>query len=234
MIPKVIHYCWFGKGKLSPLMEDCITSWKKTNPDFEIRKWDEDTFDVTSHPFANRMYKEKKWAFVSDYARLVILEKHGGFYLDIDMLLLQSLDTCTAYPCVVGEEDHGILNAAFFGAEKNHPYVEACRAYYDTNPKQLETIPVIMSRIYNNLPRVVKESVHVYRSEVFYPFSQKHIHKYHGQDLGENVLGVHLWNYSWGHPLNRLFKKIGVYHFGKKVVEVLGIKKILKKLLGFI
>ena len=86
--------------------------------------------------------------------------------------------------------------------------------------------------LFQNYPN--KESLTVYPPETFYPFDAEHIKEYRGQDLGNNVIGVHLWNYSWGHPLNKFFKKIGIYSLGKRVTELLGIKKLLKKLLGFI
>jgi mannosyltransferase OCH1-like enzyme len=234
MIPSVIHYCWFGNNPKSKDIEDCIASWKKHNPDFEIKEWNELNFPVERFPFASRCYDEKKWAFVSDYARLSILNEHGGFYLDTDMLLLQSLTSCQGDACSVGEESPGILNAAYFGAEKGHPFVKACLEYYDTNPQTIETIPRVMTRIYLALPEEIKKTIRIYPAKTFYPFTMETIKQYRGQDLGADVLGVHLWNYSWGHPLNRFFKKLGIYSLGKRVTETLGVKQVLKKLFGFI
>ena len=71
-------------------------------------------------------------------------------------------------------------------------------------------------------------------ARAFYPYDAYHIHNYHGQTLSEEVYGIHLWNYSWGHPLNKFFKKIGIHRLGKKCAEILGIKKILKKIFKFI
>jgi mannosyltransferase OCH1-like enzyme len=234
MIPKTIHYCWFGNNPKPELVERCIQSWKKLCPDYEIKEWTELTFPVEHYPFASRMYNEKKWAFVSDHARLAILYKYGGFYLDTDMLLLQSLDACLEESCSVGEESPSVLNAAYFGAVPGHPYVKACLDYYNSNPQTVETIPRVMSRIYNALPDAEKATITVHPAEAFYPFTIQDIKNYTGQDLGKNVIGIHLWNTSWDHPLNRFFKRIGVYWLGKKVVEILGIKQILKKLFGFI
>ena len=91
MIPKVIHYCWFGGNKKSRLIQKCIKSWKKYCPDFEIREWNEQNFDVHSHPYVAQAYEAKKRAFVSDYARHWILYEHGGVYLDTDVELILSL-----------------------------------------------------------------------------------------------------------------------------------------------
>lgn len=232
MIPKTIHYCWFGKNPKSVEILDCIESWKKTCQDFEIKEWTEENFPVEQFPFALRMYKEKKWAFVADYARLQILEEHGGFYLDTDMLLLQSLEPLTHHACVLGEEAVGTISAGMIGAEAHHPFIKACKKFYDENPDELITIPRVLSQVFVNYTN--KQNITVYPPKAFYPFDSDHIKEFHGQDLGPEVIGVHLWHYSWGHPLNKFFKRLGVYRFGKKIAEMLGIKTLLKKILGFI
>lgn len=79
MIPKIIHYCWFGKNSKPEIVERCIASWKKYCPDWEIKEWNEDNFDVTSIPYMKEAYEAKKWAFVSDVARLLILYQSGGY-----------------------------------------------------------------------------------------------------------------------------------------------------------
>ena len=92
MIPKVIHYCWFG-GKTLPLdVVKCIDSWKVQCPDYKIIRWDENNFDINCVEYVKEAYEEKKWAFVSDYARLKIIYENGGIYLDTDVELLKNLD----------------------------------------------------------------------------------------------------------------------------------------------
>lgn len=85
MIPKVIHYCWFGGNPLPKSAKKCISSWKKYLPDYEIKEWNESNFDVNSIPYTEDAYKAKKYAFVSDYARFKILHEHGGVYFDTDV-----------------------------------------------------------------------------------------------------------------------------------------------------
>ena len=84
MIPKKIHYCWFGRGEKSKLTERCIKSWKKYCVDYEIIEWNEDNFDINIHPYTKYCYENKKWAFLSDYVRLWVVEKYGGLYFDTD------------------------------------------------------------------------------------------------------------------------------------------------------
>jgi mannosyltransferase OCH1-like enzyme len=231
-IPKIIHYCWFGPDKKPILVNKCIESWQKHNPDWEILEWSESNFDVNGSPFTKKMYAQKKWAFVADYVRLYELEKFGGIYLDTDMLLLKSLNNFLRYDLVLGEEKKDMISSGMVGAVPMHPYITACKNYYDNNPKVLKTIPVIMNDIHKNFQKIENEIVLPYKT--FYPYDMYEIKNYNGQDQGADVYGVHMWNYSWGHPLNKFFKKIGIYRFGKSLAEMLGIKKILKKLLGFV
>lgn len=92
MIPKIIHYCWFGKGEIPEIEQKCIESWKKYCPDYEIKRWDETNYDVHKVKYMSDAYKEKKWSFVSDYARVDIIYQYGGIYLDTDVELVKPLD----------------------------------------------------------------------------------------------------------------------------------------------
>lgn len=104
-IPKIIHYCWFGRNPLPELAVRCIESWKKYFPDYEIKQWNEDNYDVYSIQYTREAYTAKKYAFVSDYARFDILYQHGGVYFDTDVEVIRSLETI-------------VNNGAFMGFEK--------------------------------------------------------------------------------------------------------------------
>ena len=91
-IPKVIHYCWFGRNPLPESAVKCIDSWKKFFPDYEIKEWNEDNFDVNIIPYTQEAYEAKKYAFVSDYARMWILYHYGGLYFDTDVEVIKSMD----------------------------------------------------------------------------------------------------------------------------------------------
>lgn len=92
MIPKVIHYCWFGGNPLPELAVKCINSWKRYFPDFEIKEWNESNFDLDCCDYVREAYQAKRWAFVSDYARFWILYNHGGLYFDTDVEVIRSFD----------------------------------------------------------------------------------------------------------------------------------------------
>ena len=92
MIPKKIHLCWFGNGKMDETVQNCIKSWKEKLPDYEIKIWNEENFDINISKYTKDAYKAEKWAFVSDYVRLWVLYNEGGIYLDSDVEIIKSLD----------------------------------------------------------------------------------------------------------------------------------------------
>ena len=92
MIPKTIHYCWFGRGKMPKLAKKCIKSWKKYCPDYEIKEWNEDNFDLDMYPYAREAYNNRKFAFVTDIVRLYALFHEGGIYMDTDVEVLKPYD----------------------------------------------------------------------------------------------------------------------------------------------
>lgn len=107
MIPKIIHYCWFGGKPLPSLATKCIESWKKYMPDYVIKEWNESNFDVNSIPYTKQAYKAKKYAFVSDYARFHVLQEHGGIYMDVDVELIKDLSPLLTGNVVMGMERTG-------------------------------------------------------------------------------------------------------------------------------
>lgn len=92
MIPKKIHYCWFGKGKMPELALKCIESWRVNLPDYELKEWNENSFDINSNFYVKEAYESRKFAFVTDYVRLYALYTEGGIYMDTDVEVLKNLD----------------------------------------------------------------------------------------------------------------------------------------------
>lgn len=106
MIPKVIHYCWFGKTPLPAYALKCIDSWKKFFPNYEIKEWNEDNFDVNIIPYTVEAYQRKKYAFVSDFVRFYVLYQYGGLYFDTDTEVIHSMDDLIAYGSFMGIEQN--------------------------------------------------------------------------------------------------------------------------------
>ena len=124
MIPKIIHYCWFGGKEFPDEYKYYIETWKKYCPDYQIKEWNENNFDISSSDYAKEAYEQKKWAFVSDYARLKIIYEEGGIYLDTDVELVKPLDNLLKETCFLASEKTGYVNTGLgFGAEKNNDII---------------------------------------------------------------------------------------------------------------
>lgn len=122
-IPKVIHYCWFGENSKPKLAEKCIKSWRRYCPDYKIIEWNETNFDVNQNKYCKQAYEAKKWAFVSDYARLAILYQYGGIYFDTDVEVIRNIDDLLVNHCFMGIENSDrciqVNTGLGMGAEKN-------------------------------------------------------------------------------------------------------------------
>lgn len=125
MIPKVIHYCWFGGNPKSDLINKCIESWKKYCPDYEIIEWNENNFDINICEYTKQAYEAKKYAFVSDVARLYIIYNYGGIYLDTDIELIRNFDELLEYNGWFNWETERFINTGLgFGSKKNNPLIK--------------------------------------------------------------------------------------------------------------
>lgn len=154
MIPKIIHYCWFGYNPLPELAQRCIASWRRFLPDYEIREWNEDNFDVNIIPYTVEAYRQKKYAFVSDYARFWILYHYGGIYFDTDVEVIRPMGDIIARGNFMGFEvdpdgDNtpgkyaprycfGVNPGVGAGMEKEHPFLKRMMDLYAT----LKFVPV--------------------------------------------------------------------------------------------
>lgn len=136
MIPKTIHYCWFGRNPKPELAQKCFASWKKFCPDYEIIEWNEDNFDINSAPlFVRQAYEAKKWAFVTDYVRLEVVYKHGGVYLDTDVEVISKLDDLLDYNAFFGTQNGIVINTGLgFGAVKGTPILSELMETYQSIP----------------------------------------------------------------------------------------------------
>ena len=153
-IPKVIHYCWFGGNPLPKTAKKCMDSWKKYCPDYKIVRWDESNFNVKCTPYCEKMYNEKKWAFLSDYARLKIIYEQGGVYLDTDVELVKPLDDLLHNNCFMGiDTTFMVSNGLGLGAEKGTAFIKENLSFYDSINLSEQKTPLINSPITTDLLR---------------------------------------------------------------------------------
>ena len=131
-IPKVIHYCWFGKKEIPAQYRKWMESWKHYCPDYEIIEWNEDNYDVHKNRYLSQTYELGKWAFVSDYARIDIIHEYGGVYLDTDVELVKNIDEMLGNDAFCGfETSKYVAYGLGFGAKKHHFIVNEIKKYYD-------------------------------------------------------------------------------------------------------
>lgn len=131
MIPKIIHYCWFGRGEKPELAKKCIKSWRKYCPDYEIKEWNEDNFDLDLYPYAREAYDNRKFAFVTDVVRLYALYHEGGVYMDTDVEVLTSLNPYLKHTAFSGFEDEIYVPTGIMASEKGGVWVKENLDYYN-------------------------------------------------------------------------------------------------------
>lgn len=205
---KIIHYCWFGPNKLSKLALKCIESWKKYLPDYEIKLWNEDNFDFNQNEFVKQAYINKKWAFVSDYARLKAISEYGGLYFDTDIEIVKDIGNILKQECFMGIEDSKLVNAAIIGASKPHnKFIDEMVKIYESHDKfDIENIYTIsipaqitkklneygFDKESNNIQKL-SNGVSVYPREYFYPLSYDH----QNNVFTENTCAIHHFDATW-------------------------------------
>lgn len=236
MIPKVIHYCWFGGKPLPGEVRRCIASWKKYCPDFRIQQWDETNFDVHGHPFVSQAYDAKAWAFVSDFARLKIISEQGGIYLDTDVELLKPLnDLCKHRGYLAIQQGCFLINTGLgFGAEAGHPVIaEMLRCYdeiiYLEDQKAKISCPFLNTMIlekygYKRIGKSqIVQDIHIYAPCYFDPYASSD----DAQNLMcKDTISIHHYSATWASPKQQLKRKIARF-LGENTV--LWIKHLLHK-----
>ncbi len=221
MIPKVIHYCWFGHNPLPELAVRCIESWRKFLPDYEIKEWNEDNFDVNMVPYTRDAYAQKKYAFVSDYARFWILYNFGGLYFDTDVEVIKSMDEVINRGAFMGceqdyrltangtiEQGNGVaVNPGLgIGAEAGLPIYKDVLDNYATfqflhadGSLNMKTVVAYTTELLTTKGLEVKneiqcvEGVYIYPKEYFGPKD----YITNEVNVTENTLTIHHYNASW-------------------------------------
>ena len=208
MIPKKIHYFWFSNDPFPENIRQCMDSWGKVMPDFEIIKWDLSNTPMDCD-FAQKAMREHRWAFLSDYARLRILYEQGGIYLDTDMLAIKSIGDLLTEQAFWGRANNGMIEPVVIGAVKNHPTVKACLdIYMNKSDSEYREIPLEIQPIFTALGfDKGNESMQRAGSNVIYPFDYFCPMPFEQADAKDpvsyrtkNTYAIHLWNAAWFDP----------------------------------
>lgn len=198
MIPKKLHYCWFGSNPKSKLFQDCITSWKLYCPDFEIKEWNEENTQQFSNHFYKNALRKKKYAFVADYIRTKVLYLEGGVYLDTDMLLLQPIDALLQYDFFIGEEVKDRIAFGLFGTTKKHRFLNQMLHFYDTTEFNVFSPPIIthtFSPVINAETIITNEII--FEPTYFYSLTFENRLYNFTEFIQPKSYAVHLWDHSW-------------------------------------
>lgn len=210
MIPKKIHYVWVGGNEKNNTIKQCMKTWGKHLEGYEVIEWNENNFDIDSHPFVKAAYKAKKWAYVSDYIRAYVIYKYGGIYLDTDILVLDNFDRFLNNRAFVGFENPHYPFTAVFGAEPGHPLVKDMIEYYDRldeykfDFEKNNTISVsdLLIKKYHckvgNKFQILDEDIAVYPDTVLC-------------NPSENSISIHVFTGTWLEGKKALARKINVF-----------------------
>lgn len=229
MIPKIINYCWFGRGEKTELFNKCIKSWQKFCPDYEIIEWNENNFDVYQNDFVALAYKEKKYGFVPDFARFFILYNHGGVYLDTDVEIIKNIDDLLKNKAFIGTEQKGhLINpGSGIGAEKGSKIILEFMEFYkdkkfenndgvlNMTPSPCLLTPIIKNKGWkdNNLKQVI-DGLTIYPTDFFCPKDYDGILR-----ITDNTYSIHYFEGSW---IDDDIKKISILQ--GKISKLFGVQ----------
>lgn len=229
MIPKIIHYCWFGGKPLPKMAKKCIESWKKYCPDYEIIEWNETNFDLNYNLYVKEAYEAKKWAFVTDVVRLYALVTYGGIYMDTDVEILKPLDDFLELEAFSGFEAKDRIPTGIMASAKSSPlFVELLNDYSEarflkadgeldltTNVKRITDKCLKYGLNLNNQKQTVN-GLTLFPSDYFCPKDSDTLKI----NLTKNSYTIHHFDGSWL-PRNRKFVKFMTKFFGKRFVNIL-------------
>lgn len=240
---KYIHYCWFGPKPLPKLAKQCIKSWKKYLPDYEIIKWSEENFNIEECPFVKEAYENKKYAFVADYARAKALKEYGGIYFDTDMKVIKDISHLFNCNTFLGVEDTGFVAVGVW-YEKNKnaktptKLLEKYQSMKGFDPNEVNnyTIPVLISDILEVKRGKINEILHlddginIYPRDYFYPYS----FNWKDKMFTDNTCMIHYYDATWIPKKEKMeinmVRKIG----RKNTLRVLKLYRTTKHLGGFV
>lgn len=198
MLPKKIHYCWFGEHAMPALNQACVNTWKEHLLDYEFIRWDES--NCPRNAFVEYHLEKGNWAFVSDYVRLYTLYTEGGIYLDTDFEVLKTFDDLLDNSAFVAWESNEHINNAIAGSVKGNRFFKDCMDYmikrFEEN-QQYYTSPVVTT----NVLKSNNYNIKVYESKYFYPYNpydpSRKIKIIMYNMITEKTYAIHHWAKSW-------------------------------------
>lgn len=207
MIPKIIHYCWFGKGELPEKARKCIASWKRFCPDYELIQWNEDNYEIPNIPFLKKAYEDRKWSFVTDYVRLDAVHRMGGIYFDTDVELLKPIDELLSYQAYFGFEEATTVNTGLgFGAEKHCGILQEMMQCYDrllpcqTDEEYFQhTCPIVQTPILEKRGLLLNGKTQMLGDIMVFSAEYMNPRDYMTGQLckTENTISIHWYDASW-------------------------------------
>lgn len=215
MIPKVIHYCWYGRKPLNDLAKKCLASWNEYCPDYKIIRWDEDNTDLQSNQYVKEAYQCKKWAFVTDWVRLKVLYDYGGIYMDTDVQVIRSLDEFLTNRGFSGFENENQVPTGIMASEKGNAFIGCLLHSYDnfrfigkdgkqdltTNVDIITRLAVEKGLILNNHFQII-EDFSFYPVDYFCPKDSRTLQTH----ITRNTATIHHFAGSWEDPFLHRFK----------------------------
>lgn len=249
-IPKIIHYCWFGSDEYPELMQKCMRSWKEKMPDYKIKLWNANNFDVNICRYTQEAFQEKKYAFVSDYVRLYALYYEGGIYLDTDVEVLRALDDLLANEAFVGFENSHAMATWILGSEKGNPLFKEFLEYYENRAFILadgtydltpNPVPITKTCKSHGLCLNNKEQelacIKIYPSMYFAPYDRSRAKL----NIAAATYCIHYHNASWHlEEMRKVMRRrqeiirkygrwIGYMYYGIMVLKMEGLEKCWKE-----
>lgn len=207
MIPKIIHTFWFSNDPKPDNIKLCLNSWKENMPDYEIRIWNLQRTKKYHNKFFRQCIRKKMYAFASDYMRFCILQKHGGIYLDLDMLFVKPLPRFMLEDKqFLAMQNQSFLDFAIIGsAPNNHSYLKIINEHYqgDFDYFNPPVLPQILTNYFLQFKRDYPEEITIYPRTVFYPLPSEKRNENYKLFIEADTVAVHLWNFGWKSIFNK-------------------------------
>ncbi len=238
MIPKIVHYCWFGGKTIPTEAQKNIDSCKHYNPSYEIKIWTEDNFDLSENAYVQEAYQSKKWAFITDYVRLKVLFEEGGIYMDTDVEVLKPLDSLLNNKAFSGFESNSTIPTGTMGAEANNPWIRKLLEYYNGRHFFKDDGKFDLTTNVETITRITKANYDIKLNNTFqdlgdvtfYPFD--YLCAKNSETgrvmISNNTYTIHHFSGSWQPKKGKIIKWLRYHNLDIIVRLIVGVKQGIK------